>query len=1007
MAEWDAVGRRLYPTLPGTFTVPWKPGLDSDGVIEVRVRALMPQDTNRGINGHYPHVVEGPPVAIDPDPADDLTFKSIKFSTSDAAVDGNKLFTTGKSGFAVLLFSQVQRVGRGQPREFLKVRVVDSRTWKNAGKTTVNATVGSKVPPSGADFANLGTGFLLNLKNRARYNPYIYNPAKFQNGLAARDIYDMNLLRADLSQLVVLNKTVLPGPVIPVNSQPDATEDEDYPIVIYYDDPRRNDTLLWPYLTRVYTPVWPTISTLPRIVIASQYGNEVEDGLGNNQIVAPALGDFPQATTFDPTRFESVQIYHQPIKTDVGYNPNEEHALIAPSWRFRTVSPRPPAAFALRAGDLHQDNESTPSTFTSKKAVLVQFFDKADNEFKMKLYRVLAETLAGDTPAYKFAAIDSTPTLNELKTQPSIKMKAGEPVIPFYPLGVAIGASPCKNTFGVNLLGQDTYWEDYKKSYWAAAGGDNAWFSVSFYYPLAPEFWWPAGVNVPLRVTKEDGNMMVYTGASQEELTAFASANYAATDWKAPEVGDCVAFLPSNVNSSTNTASSIDSNHLPTRILYKADWPDNPAILKAGETLTFSGGENRADNPTHTIVRNGVPETVETPGLPQLTAFATAEIIFDSVNPTKTGGDWPTNWTARVVQALDRRTIAFPTTDFPAELQPASGRVRVRNGKYIFNDLPASLQRRLRYDPLATRPGTDANGNTIQVQGVLEFIGLLNDKEIGDATLTASPPAVYVLEPNILTEEERDQIKLIVKDATAATKWQAKIQALYTATRNPDGVSNSATYLTGLMKGVVTDSKGAIVKDNLGNPIYDANNPIVPLRAFGPGLALVPNDSFLNPSNTTLPVESWVTVVENNDPKFGGSPITPHIIKVDRRKRYRGAIKTVLSDNVFDENIILRHTGDFGANADKLRFEWWYRPDDGSLNVPPPDLLKPGQPNPWKLFPDTTGRGGKARYQIKTTSPQRADQIGLRTRPILPALSNTLGPVPEIPIHSATWTWTA
>jgi hypothetical protein len=138
---------------------------------------------------------------------------------------------------------------------------------------------------------------------------------------------------------------------------------------------------------------------------------------------------------------------------------------------------------------------------------------------------------------------------------------------------------------------------------------------------------------------------------------------------------------------------------------------------------------------------------------------------------------------------------------------------------------------------------------------------------------------------------------------------------------------------------------------------------MTPLRAFGPGLALVPNAGFLDPTRS-YPDESWVTVVENNDPSMGGSPITPHIIKVDRKQRYRGSIKTVLSDNVFDENIVLRSTGDFGANAGDLVFEWWYRPDDGSLNVPPPDLIPAGQTNPWKLFPDPSGQAGRGRYQM-------------------------------------------
>ncbi|MCF7847287.1 MAG: hypothetical protein K9M45_00445, partial [Kiritimatiellales bacterium] len=97
----------------------------------------------------------------------------------------------------------------------------------------------------------------------------------------------------------------------------------------------------------------------------------------------------------------------------------------------------------------------------------------------------------------------------------------------------------------------------------------------------------------------------------------------------------------------------------------------------------------------------------------------------------------------------------------------------------------------------------------------------------------------------------------------------------------------------------------------------------------------------------------------------GGSPITPYVIKVDRSERYRGAIKTVLSDNVFDENVVLRHQGDFGAHADSLFFEWWYRPDDGSLDVPPPDdPLYDAETSPWKLFPDLSGQQGKARYEV-------------------------------------------
>src|SRR5690606_12520620 len=74
------------------------------------------------------------------------------------------------------------------------------------------------------------------------------------------------------------------------------------------------------------------------------------------------------------------------------------------------------------------------------------------------------------------------------------------------------------------------------------------------------------------------------------------------------------------------------------------------------------------------------------------------------------------------------------------------------------------------------------------------------------------------------------------------------------------------------------------------------------------------------------------------------------------------------------ENIVLRSTGDFGANAEELIFEWWYRPDDGSQNVPPPDLIRPGQPNPSKLSPDPSGNGGANRYQMTLTGSANAPE---------------------------------
>lgn len=1016
MAVWDPVASRLYPLVPGRFAAKWRRDPALPDTVDVTVDVRYPD------RPHYSHVAGTPAVALDPDPADAFAFKELRYAEADAAVDGQRRFTATQPGFTVLLFSELQKDGRGVPRQFLRVRVVETKTWET-GLVQGGAIIGRKVPDLGHDRAGLGTGFVFDPNGRARYNPFIYDGSKL-TGLAARDVYDMAALQSDAATKIVIRRDKLPGPVIPVNLFPGAAKDEKL-VVVWYDDPAENDQLLWPHQAVLYEPRWPTTAEegLGQIVIASQYGSEGLDADGRDQVVAGAIGNAPAETTYNPARLQQVIVYSQADPALPGYNPNEEHGLTAPSLRFADVSPRPPAIYALRENDLNHydpspaEGDQDPDTYTSHPYVLVQFLDAATGEAAMRVYAVAAEN-----DRYRFAdQVLVTPAVeggtvstasSRLNEEPYVTMEAGEPVIPFYPLGVVIGASPCAQTQGANIKGQLTYWEDHRGSSWSVSGGSNAWFTAAFHYPLAPDFWWPDGE----------------PGAIRQSIEGGAVVRRAVV----PQTGDCVAFVPEDLSRLLNLApgavvdpaSRTAREARPVRVLYKSDWPKNVPVLKAGETLTFAGGEYRADRPFSRI--DG--ELVETEGLPGVVAFASAEVVFDSRNPAGSLTGWRDQWTARVAQVLDVRSVPLSLAEFPTVLQPATKRSRLKGGKYVFDELPSSLQRRVRYDPLAGR---------------LELVGLLNDKDIGERTLTASPPAVYILEPNILTAGERDALLKLDGEETGS-RWDEAVADLFKLSRNPslvdtqspvflpvpaddaargawqtrleqfwrhyyfgvlpadaaaaellealptvDGLRATdpvpppvaiadadAGYLVGLEPRRVFDVDGMPVQvteveppgdpeqpaEEFPRPVLDPLQP-VPLRAFGPGLALLPNDNFLEPADVPRFPE-YVAVVENNDPTLGGSPITVHIVKVDPNERYRGAIKTVESDNVFDENLVLRHTGDFGANADELRFEWWYRFDDGSLDVPPPDQIAAGTPNPWKLFPDPTGQGGKGRYQI-------------------------------------------
>ena len=959
-AVWDPAQGRLYPTKPGTFKLEWlEPG--STDPTQVIYTAVLPHDSERKIFGHYPHIHGAPPVNVDPVADDNLIFKEVKYSTAGAAVDGSNLFTTTDPGFSVLVFTELNDFGRsGETREFVFVRVVDSRNWDADLGPTQPATIGTKITEtSDVDRASLGTGYLIDPNQLdtifsdaglGRYNVNIYDGQRL-DGILATDIYD--LTDYENLTLTLANQNALPGPIIPVNEYRGTGQDQDVlPVVVWYDNPLVNQNILWPYVAKIYKPLWPSKSDLPKIVIASEFGSEAQYPEGKDQIVRGASNGFPEANTFDPSRFQSVSIYSQNDLNAPGYNPNEEHAVMAPSLRNVTVSPRPAAAYALRDGDLN--NQVHTIDYTSNPFVLVEFVDQATGEAGMQVYDILKENGTQKfvpqsilTKANGATSIKKTPSQMANLGYLNVIMNAGEPVIPFYPLGFVIGASPPPEIEGEDLYTQTTYWEDWRGSYWAISGGENAWFSASFYYPLLPSFYWP-------------DDAFSYVQRRDERGVPFR-------EWLVPSIGDSVPFLPSDPklkNISTNA---------PIKIVYKSEWPENPPVLKAGETLTFSGGEYRADNPTTILVENGESSTVETPGLPQVVAFASAEIVFDSTKSTSPSNTWEDDWTARIVNALDVRTTPLSTLNLPNELQPAAGNVTIRQGKYYFDDLPASLQRRVRFNPIGGPNGT----------GQLEMIGLLNDKDIGESTLTAAPPAVYVLEPNILNQNDGVALQSIVSATNATQKqtWNVAVARLYNATRNPrlipvdktTGASAREEYLAGLMREPVYED-GEIKKDNFGNIVYSGGAvKVVPLRAFGPGLAVIPNGDYLDPNGS--PDVSYITIVENNDASLGSLPITPHIIKVDRRERYRGAIKTVEAENVFDENVVVRSTGDFGGNADDLYFEWWYRPDDGSTNVAPPDLVPAEQPNPWKLFPDPNGNRGLGLSEITIKGNPNAPEI--------------------------------
>jgi hypothetical protein len=240
--------------------------------------------------------------------------------------------------------------------------------------------------------------------------------------------------------------------------------------------------------TVTYTNIlWPnaTNSTTPVVYISSQMGSE---GVGPD--VSTNNGPNYQEI-FAPAKYANLAIYNQPDRNAIGYNPNEEHALIAPSKAYvLTGDPRfnlgQNAAFALQNGLNNTNKASTNATYyTSDPFVLVQYSvpgaTNASDAFAMKAYAV--QTVRTNENAESFPALDPvTQTAFDPSGQPvpqpanprydfRYNAVAGNPVIAPYPLNLAIGNVVMTNTLGGNIGDTLALWQDRAGTRWAVPPG--------------------------------------------------------------------------------------------------------------------------------------------------------------------------------------------------------------------------------------------------------------------------------------------------------------------------------------------------------------------------------------------------------------------------------------------------------------------------------------------------------------------------------------------------------
>jgi hypothetical protein len=691
------------------------------------------------------------------------------------------------------------------------------------------------------------------------------------------------------------------GAIFPVNEKRLYTSPQRRLEVAYYENPYRRDELshpnvAWPYRAAAYDEViYPTFGAHKdkAIYIASRLGSEGVDQRGKLQRV------------YGLDRFANLQIYNQPINSQAGYNPNEEHAITAGSNRAalkvketgEDIPNSPPlAAFALQK----DVNVVTGAGYTSEPWVLVQLNNLSTGEPEMAAYKVFA-TRAGTIPfprptdatvnataglAYESAANpeDRFLTMDPTKAYAfeykfDFPAAAGDLLIPPYPLNLVIGNTTMRDARGKNIqlngVNQRTLWRDVNGNAWVVSG--NGRFFHQYFYPFRGDFYLPA----------------------------------------APALGTPVAWLPDNAGPFTGTGTSLN----PVKVIYNSFWRADYPKLKRGETLTYQGGEYFNENPGSN-------------GLPALVAMAAAELVYDSAAPSMIFGATTTNRyamsnaSARIIRPLDRRERLFTVAKMgTAGFTPAAtAKLFIVAERWYFKELPGSLQKRFYFDSLAEK---------------LVFRGRLNDKESGDPDLTAGPDPINSLEPNVITSGDY----ALIRKLSANSVWTTEIDALYLASQNPHAVpsggesTGTPVYLSGV-KGTPTTFSPDLKEfwlPSLSGPATSPDSNVIPLDSFGVGSALVPNASLL----TQAPTGSlYITVAENNRTELNGAPISLHIIEIVP-DRYRGAIKVIEGADAFSEKITLQHNGEFGANTDDLYYEWWIR-DAAPLDVVAEEVFSDG-----------------------------------------------------------------
>jgi hypothetical protein len=585
-------------------------------------------------------------------------------------------------------------------------------------------------------------------------------------------------------------------------------------------------------------------------------------------------------------------LYVQNDRTQPGFNPNEEHALL--------IAGR---AYAIR-DDLN-NTSSDPAAYTSQPFVLLHYTHPTDSRPAMRAFKVLREL---DLPGTAGDKLFNYPIAAGTMVQPPMPL-------PLLPLAVAPnGDIPNTEVAGLADIaphntspghyGSFTL-EDRKGFTWAYRGPHGplpvnslAIGSGGSGYTSAPDVTIASpggsGVTATATATVSDGTVVALTivnpgsGYTSAPTVSFANGGGSGATATAivgptfgmqfyypmregffipglgtqPAVGTVLPYLRP-LASGAPAGDPVTGTSL--TITYRPVWPANSPELRVAETLT--------------LPKFGLPAV-----LTQTSAHVLYQQSIAALGTTKPS--------VTLHDPVREKTFAFGGAGALAELPP-SVITSSYQGKTYFQNSPPHLQDRFYFDP---------NRGT---KGALVLLGKFVDEIAGEDFIKL----------NVLSAEDIATLKALCKTTDTVnqnkTKWDAAIDGL--ATKVETFIENPArpgTYIPG--PSPVTVPVAELAK--IANSDTAVVNYALTATGYGSG---------------------WVSMIFGNGEAFTpeGEPVSVAVFRVAPRL-YTGEIKVQPSSNPLDEQVSMQHSGDFAANPGDYEFDWRYAPPQGGVAPP-------------------------------------------------------------------------